>query len=350
MPAVLQSTAGFLQKTIAETKKLCYNDLDCMMEKCEQSMEFTGFLGNEQLKTRLRGMFRREKASHCYLISGPDGSGKHTLATLLAAALQCTGGEVPCRRCPQCRKVFSGSHPDLVTVDDETRKTLPVAQIRAVCADVFIRPNEGKRKIYLFPHAEKLTPACQNTLLKVLEEPPAYAVFLLLAPNPGLLLPTVRSRCAELHLSPLPESVLLPALRQRCPGHGEDAYRQAAASGYLGQAVAALEQTEPSPKTAAFLEAFAARDALGMLETLTSMEKWKREQLLPVLQEWEALLTKALSARCGAPVQDQALQAVRDRRTAREILEAVEALRQAEVWCNANVGAGAICGALAVKL
>lgn len=350
MPAVLQSTAGFLQKTIAETKKLCYNDLDCMMEKCEQSMEFTGFLGNEQLKTRLRGMFRREKTSHCYLISGPDGSGKHTLATLLAAALQCSGGEVPCRRCPQCRKVFSGSHPDLVTVDDETRKTLPVAQIRAVCADVFIRPNEGKRKIYLFPHAEKLTPACQNTLLKVLEEPPAYAVFLLLAPNPGLLLPTVRSRCAELHLSPLPESVLLPALRQRCPGHDEADYRRAAASGYLGQAVAALEQTEPSPKTAGFLEAFAARDALGMLETLTSMEKWKREQLLPVLQEWEALLTEALSARYGTAIQSPALQAVRDRRTAREILEAVEALRQAEAWCNANVGAGAICGALAVKL
>ena len=314
-------------------------------------MEFTGFLGNEQLKTRLSGMFRREKASHCYLISGPDGSGKHTLATLLAAALQCSGGgEVPCRRCPQCRKVFSGSHPDLVTVDDETRKTLPVAQIRAICADVFVRPNEGNRKVYLFPHAEKLTPACQNTLLKVLEEPPAYAVFLLLAPNPGLLLPTVRSRCAELHLSPLPESVLLPALRQRCPGHDEASYRRAAASGYLGQAVAALEQTEPSPKTAAFLEAFAARDALGMLETLTSMEKWKREQLLPVLQEWEALLTEALSARYGTAIQSPALQAVRDRRTAREILEAVEVLRQAEVWCNANVGTGAICGALAVKL
>lgn len=332
-------------------KKLCYNDLDCMVEKCEQSMEFTGFLGNKQLKTRLSGMFRREKASHCYLISGPEGSGKHTLATLLAAALQCSGGgEVPCRRCPQCRKIFSGSHPDLVTVDDETRKTLPVAQIREVCADVFIRPNEGNRKIYLFPHAEKLTPACQNTLLKVLEEPPAYAVFLLLAPNPGLLLPTVRSRCAELHLSPLPEAVLLPALRQRCPGYDEASYRRAAASGYLGQAVAALEQTEPSPKTAAFLEAFAARDALGMLETLTSMEKWKREQLLPVLQEWEALLTEALSARYGTAIQSPALQAVRDRRTAREILEAVEVLRQAEVWCNANVGTGAICGALAVKL
>lgn len=314
-------------------------------------MEFYGFLGNEQLKTRLSGMFRREKASHCYLISGPEGSGKHTLATLLAAALQCTGGgEVPCRRCPQCRKLFSGSHPDFISVDDETRKTIPVEQIRNTCADVFVRPNEGRRKIYLFPHAEKLTPADQNTLLKVLEEPPDYAVFLLLAPNPGLLLPTVRSRCAELHLSPLPESVLLPALRQRCPGRSEAEYRRAAVSGYLGHAVAALEQAEPSPKTAAFLEAFAARDTLGMLEALTSMEKWKREQLLPVLQEWEALLTEALSARCGAPVRNPALQAVCDRRTAREILEAVEALRQAEIWCNANVGAGAICGALAVKL
>ena len=322
-----------------------------MVEKCEQSMEFTGFLGNEQLKTRLSGMFRREKASHCYLISGPEGSGKHTLATLLAAALQCTGGgEVPCRRCPQCRKLFSGSHPDFISVDDETRKTIPVEQIRKTCADVFIRPNEGRRKIYLFPHAEKLTPADQNTLLKVLEEPPDYAVFLLLAPNPGLLLPTVRSRCAELHLSPLQESALLPALRQRCPGRSEAEYRCAAVSGYLGQAVAILEQAEPSPKTAAFLEAFAARDTLGMLETLTSMEKWKREQLLPALQEWSALLTEALSARYGAPISNPALQAVRDRRTAREILEAVEALRQAETWCNANVGAGAICGALAVKL
>ena len=191
-------------------------------------MEFTELLGNEQLKQRLAGMLRQRKTSHCYLIAGPDGSGKHTLAALLAAALQCTGpGEAPCRRCPQCRKALGGIHPDVVFVDDETKKTLPVDLIRRVCADVFIRPNEGAHKVYVFPHAEKLTPIDQNTLLKVLEEPPAYAVFLLLAPNPGLLLPTVRSRCAALQLAPLPEDVLLGALRRRCPGRDEADYRRA---------------------------------------------------------------------------------------------------------------------------
>jgi len=314
-------------------------------------MDFQELLGNEQLKDRLSGMFRQGKTSHCYLISGPEGSGKHTLATLLAAALQCTGsGRRPCRVCPQCRKVLSGNHPDVLFVDDETKKTLPVELIRRTCADVFIRPNEGQKKIYLFPHGEKLTPIDQNALLKILEEPPAYAVFLLLVPNPGLLLPTVRSRCAELHLSPLPEDVLLPALRQRCPGHTEAEYLEAAESGYLGQAAAQLGQTARSPQTAAFLEAFAARNTLLLLETLTPMEKWKREQLLPVLQEWKALLTEALTARYGMPSHAPELQAIRNGRTAREILNGIEALCEAEDYCNANVGTGAICGALAIKL
>jgi len=314
-------------------------------------MEFYDFLGNEQLKSRLSGMFDQGKTPHCCLITGPDGSGKHTLAALMAAALQCTGSEpLPCRRCAQCRKVFSAGHPDVIFVDDEEHKNIPVEQVRNACADVYIRPNEGKKKIYVFPHAEKLSEQGQNTLLKILEEPPAYAVFLLLAPNPGLLLPTIRSRCAEFHLSPLQEPVLLQTLRQRCPGHSEEDYRKAAESGYLGQAIDRLNEPEQSPKTAAFLDAFANRNALLMLETMTSMEKWKREQFLPVLQEWQSLLTEALTARYGIKTHREALQIVRDRRTAREILEAIETLRQAEIWCNANVGIGAVCGALAVKL
>ena len=314
-------------------------------------MEFTELLGNEQLKQRLAGMLRQRKTSHCYLIAGPDGSGKHTLAALLAAALQCTGpGEAPCRRCPQCRKALGGIHPDVVFVDDETKKTLPVDLIRRVCADVFIRPNEGAHKVYVFPHAEKLTPIDQNTLLKVLEEPPAYAVFLLLAPNPGLLLPTVRSRCAALQLAPLPEDVLLGALRRRCPGREEADYRRAAACGYLGQALDLLAAPALPPETEALLAAYAAHSPLRLLEVLTPLEKRKREQLLPLLQDWERLLTEALAARCAGTPAPEALQTVRDRRTAPELLAAVEALREAQTYCTANVSPAAVCGALAVKL
>ena len=319
-------------------------------------MLFYDFLGNEQLKDRLSGMIRQDKSSHCYLISGPDGSGKHTLARLLAAALQCTSaGEKPCCTCPQCRKVMGGNHPDVIFVDDESRKYIPVEQVRNACADVFIRPNEGKKKIYIFPHAEKLSPqgqapVAQNTLLKILEEPPAYAVFMLLTPNPGLLLPTVRSRCAELHLSPLPEGTLLPALKERCPGHTEEEYRRAAAARYLGQATDRLNKPSRSPAALTFAKAFAERDTLELTMLLAPMEKWTRDRLLPQLQEWELLLMEALSARCGAASAEPEIHHICSLRTAKEILAAVEELRLAQSRCHANIGVGAVCGALAVKL
>jgi len=319
-------------------------------------MVFYDFLGNEQLKNRLSGMFQQEKTSHCYLITGPEGSGKHTLSRILAAALQCTGsGQRPCRVCPQCRKVFSGNHPDIITVDDEERKYIPVETVRKACADVYIRPNEGKKKIYLFPYAEKLSPpgqapVSQNTLLKILEEPPAYAVFLLLAPNPGLLLPTIRSRCAELHLSPLSEEVLLPALRERCPGYTEDAYRKAAEARYLGQAIRRLEQPARSDAAFTFAAAFAERNRLAMLELLVPMEKKPREQLLATLQELEALLGEALSARCGVRNSAPEIHRICNLRTAQDILSAIEELRLAQTYCNANVSTAAICSALAAKL
>lgn len=314
-------------------------------------MNLQSLLGNEQLKNRLSAMFAQKKIPHCILLSGPEGSGKRTLAKQLAAAMQCTdSGRVPCRICPQCHKALSGNHPDIIYVDDEDHKTIPVSLIREICADVYIRPNEGTRKIYVFPYAEKLSVAGQNTLLKVLEEPPAYAVFLLLASNPGILLPTVRSRCAEAHLSPLPQELLLRELMERCPGHTEADYRLAASTGYLGQAVARLEQPLYSPQTEAFAAAFAAKNSLQLLELLVPMEKWKRDQLLPELQAWTSLLTEALSARyCRQPVPN-AIRNIQSSRTAPEILQAIEAIRIAERHCNANVGTAAICGSLAVKL
>ena len=98
-------------------------------------MGFSQLLGNEPLKAQLSAAFAHDKLSHCFLLTGPEGSGKHTLARLLAAAMECEGKDRPCCACAACRKVLSDIHPDVITVDTPERKTVPVERIRALQAD-----------------------------------------------------------------------------------------------------------------------------------------------------------------------------------------------------------------------
>ena len=147
-------------------------------------MGFEALLGNETLKQNLVSAREKGKMSHFYLISGPEGSGRHTLSDLIAAAMLCREDCAPCGVCRSCRKVFSHSHPDYITIDDPEKKIIPVKLIREARADIFIQPNEGDKKIYLFPRGQDLNIEGQNALLKILEEPPGYGVFLLLSETP----------------------------------------------------------------------------------------------------------------------------------------------------------------------
>ena len=174
-------------------------------------MELTALLGNETIQQRLRNAQAKGQLSHCYLLCGPTGSGKHTLARYITAMMECTGAQKPCGRCPQCHKILTGAHPDVITVDEPDKVTIPVKLVREACADLYVRPNEGQKKIYVFPRAQALNPQGQNALLKCIEEPPPYGAFLLLCEHAEQLLPTIRSRCVELALAPLPE-----ALQARC--------------------------------------------------------------------------------------------------------------------------------------
>ena len=226
-------------------------------------MKLAALLGNDTLKRRLSALQAKGKLTHSFLLTGPEGSGRHTLARILCAAMQCTApGERPCGVCPQCRKVLDGAHPDICIVDDPEKKTIPVKLVRDACTDLYIRPNEGQRKIYLFPRAQDLNQQGQNVLLKSIEEPPPYGTFLLLAEHAEQLLPTIRSRCVELRLSPLPEAVLLPALRERFPDVPEGTLRAAGvrAGGYLGRAESILrDDAGLLPQSAAFVRAYCAR-------------------------------------------------------------------------------------------
>ncbi len=144
-----------------------------------------------------------EPLSHGYLISGGGEESRAAFARRLAAAYLCDGQTVPCGGCRHCRKVAGGTHPDVSLIAPlEGKREISVDQIRALRSDAYIRPNEGRRKVYVISPADSMNPFAQNALLKVLEEGPAYAAFLLLADQPGLLLDTVRSRCEALVLPP----------------------------------------------------------------------------------------------------------------------------------------------------
>ena len=315
-------------------------------------MGFEALLGNEQLKATLSAARRKGRMSHFYLLSGPRGSGKHTLADLIAAAMLCREPEGPCGVCAHCRKVLGRGHPDYITIDDPTKKTVPVDLIREARADIFIRPNEGERKIYLFPRAQDLGLPGQNALLKVLEEPPSYGVFLLLTDNPEKLLPTVRSRCVELKLRALPEALLGQKLRVEFPEADEGAIAAAISrsGGYLGQARELLGGGGLSENAKSFAAAFAARDTFALQKLLTPMEKWKRDVLIPELQQWLELLEQALLVRSGLGAVTSEAAAIGRSRSPRDLMRCCQSLKKAMEYAQGNVSCAAVCGWLSWEL
>ena len=316
-------------------------------------MGFEGLLGNERLKENLSRSLKNRHISHFYLISGPEGSGRHTLAKLLAAAILCEGGNVPCLSCKACRKVTDGNHPDFITVDDPEKKTVPVELIRQARADIYIQPNESEYKIYLFPRGQDMGLPSQNALLKVLEEPPKYGVFIILTDNPERLLPTVRSRCTELQLNPLPEETLRRTLQREFPqASAEDISAAVTRSGgFLGQAKKLLAEGDSLlPQTESFVRSFAAGDALSLTQTLVPMEKWKRDQLISVLQQWLELLEGGLACRSGMGAVNPLARTLGTRRSPRELMEAVAGLQKAIEYAQANVSPAAVCGYLVWEL
>ncbi len=169
--------------------------------------KFSDIIGQEQIKEHLQNALASHKVSHAYIINGEKSSGKEYIAKVFAMALQCEkGGTEPCQECHSCKQVLSKNQPDIIQLTHEKPNTISVDDIRKqVNGDVAIKPYSSPYKIYIINEAEKMNAQAQNALLKTLEEPPEYAVILLLTANLNALLPTIISRCVVLNMKPVPD-------------------------------------------------------------------------------------------------------------------------------------------------
>jgi len=166
---------------------------------------FEAITGNSQVVSVMRRWAESGKPNHAYIISGQAGSGKLELASSFTRMLLCQGNrDVDCR-CVPCRTLETGNHPDVVFVCPSKAKSIGVEDIREqVVTAVEIKPYSSNYKVFIIENADLMTVAAQNALLKSLEEPPPYGVFLLLAENADTLLPTVLSRCVVLKMNAVP--------------------------------------------------------------------------------------------------------------------------------------------------
>ena len=227
---------------------------------------FQEIRGNRPLVEQLKTAADSGKVSHAYLFLGGAGAGKRLIANTFAKALQCeaAGNLKPCGQCRSCQAFDNSNHPDIIYVRGE-KKNLLVDDIREqILETVDLKPYHYQKKIYIIEKADTMNVQAQNALLKTLEEPPAHAMFLLLAERAEAFLPTILSRVVTMKIRPLSEGMVAEYLMQTGLSEEESNILAAYAQGRIGQALE-LQEDE------AFREM--RQDILGRLEALPSMNE-----------------------------------------------------------------------------
>lgn len=311
--------------------------------------KFTDVIGQEQIKEHLQNAISMNKVSHAYILNGERGSGKEYIAKVFSATLQCEKGEIePCMECHSCKQAASGNQPDIIFVSHEKPNTISVEDIRAqINNDIVIKPYSSPRKIYIINEGEKMTVQAQNALLKTLEEPPEYAVILILTSNVDTLLPTILSRCVVLNMKPVPDDKIKKFLMEELeiPDYKANIC-VAFARGNIGKAkmLASSEDFDKVKEEAVTLVKYINDMEISeIVKAIKKISEYKFDvtDYLDILMVWyrDVLLFKATKDANSLIFKDE-LQSIRktaDRSTYEGIETIVKALQQAKRRLDANV-------------
>lgn len=264
--------------------------------------------GNQQVQARLERAVLGDAVSHAWLLTGPGGIGKTSLAIEFARLLQCTGRDAasgdPCGECASCRKISHGNHPDVTLIEPaKGKRTLSIEQVRDMIRLASLAPTEGRWRIFIIPEIERMLLPAMNSLLKTLEEPAPQVVLLLTSSEPETLLPTVLSRCQVVPMSPLtPDEVARVLIEQRSLS-AEDARALAMlANGRPGWALRAAEKPELREQRIHELEEIAALATAPRDERLRRVGPFAKdvESARRVLELWTLWWRDVVLAAGGA--------------------------------------------------
>ena len=234
-------------------------------------------VGNLRIRDAVMAAVAEKRIPHAILLEGDKGTGRHTLMRFLSRAAVCDSENSPCGECRGCHLAEIGTHPDItVTAPEDGKKNITVAQIRALRTEAYVKPHMAVRRVFVIDKADTMNEQAQNALLKVLEEPPADIIFILIAESAAALLDTIISRCTVLSLVPPETDEAVGYLRKNTDFSEEQIKEAIGITGNnIGAAIDALSGGGTAAQAAAkrFAELLISGDEAEMLKITAEFEK-----------------------------------------------------------------------------
>lgn len=310
-------------------------------------------VGQEQMTKNLQNVLKYKKISHAYLFQGEKLSGKRMIADIFARALQCESSDSegkPCNQCRSCKQAINSNHPDIIYVEHDKPNVISVDNIRTqINGDIAIKPYSSVYKIYIVDEAEKMNTQAQNALLKTLEEPPEYAIILLLSTRAEAMLPTILSRCVTLNTKPVSDDKIKNFLMTKIQIPDYRAGVCASfARGNVGRAIQLASNEEFDKMKAEVLSNLKAVFELEIYQMAAAAkkiteEKFEIEDYLDLCFIWyrDVLLYKACGDKRHVVFQEEIrdIERIGEKYTYEAIEKVIAAIEQARSRIKSNVNA-----------